>query len=253
MYDDMEWMALALLRAWDSTGIEEYRQGSLDLWEDIKTAWNSHMGGGMAWNKNQPDYKNTPANGPACILAGRLHQRFHNEDDFVWAKRIYDWNMANLVDPETGFVWDGMNRLGDGRIDKDWRFTYCQGVIIGAAIELYKYTGDIAYVESAKRTAFAAKAQLTDPASGMLPDEGNGDCGLFKGILIRYIRELLRLQPDFAEMADLLKVNADTLWNDGRDPATGLFSQSWKTRPDPVLDLSTHLSGIMLMEAVASL
>lgn len=252
-YDDMEWMALALLRAWDLTGEDEYRLGVLDLWEDIKTAWNSNMGGGMAWKKDQPDYKNTPANAPASILACRLYQRFRGKDDFEWAQRIYEWNKANLVDPETGFVWDGLNRLGDGKIDKDWKFTYCQGVFIGAALELYRCTGDPAYVESARRTALAAKEQLSDPATGMLRDEGNGDCGLFKGIFIRYIHELISLQPDFSEMAEWLEINADVLWLAGRDPETGLFSQSWNGRPGPLLDLSTHLSGIMLVEARAAL
>jgi len=42
-----------------------------------------------------------------------------------------------MVDPATGFVWDGKNRTGDGHIDKDWEFTYCQGVFIGAGVELY--------------------------------------------------------------------------------------------------------------------
>ncbi len=72
-YDDMEWMALALLRAFDTFGDEKYKQSTLILWKDIKTAWNCHMGGGMAWRKDQLDYKNTPANAPAAILAARLY------------------------------------------------------------------------------------------------------------------------------------------------------------------------------------
>ena len=56
--------------------------------------------------------------------------------DLEWARRIFEWQRQTLVDPETGLVWDGINRQGDGRIDKDWKFTYCQGVYIGAAVEL---------------------------------------------------------------------------------------------------------------------
>lgn len=252
-YDDMEWMALALLRAWDLTGNHGYRLGVLELWEDIKTAWNSHMGGGMAWKKDQRDYKNTPANAPASILAARLFRRFHGREDFEWAKRIYEWNKSNLVDPVTGFVWDGMNRLGDGGIDKDWKFTYCQGVFIGAAVELYHCTGEPSYIADARRTALAAGEQLAEPGSGMLREEGDGDCGLFKGIFIRYLLELIRLQPDFTEMAEMLKINAETAWTVGRDPETCLFSRSWQEKPGPVLELSTHLSGVMLVEARAAM
>ncbi|MFC3790482.1 glycoside hydrolase family 76 protein [Paenibacillus sp. GCM10012307] len=81
------------------------------------------------------DCKNTPANAPAAILAARLFRRRGDAADLEWAKRIYAWNKDNSADPESGFVWDGMNRLGNGEIDKDWAFTYCQGVFIGAGLE----------------------------------------------------------------------------------------------------------------------
>ena len=45
--------------------------------------------------------------------------------------------------------WDGINRLGDGQIDKDWQFTYCQGYSSGAGIELYSCTGESAYLADA--------------------------------------------------------------------------------------------------------
>ena len=130
-YDDMEWMALALLRVYDATGREEDKEAVLVLWESIKTAWNDHMGGGMAWKKDQLDYRTPPPNAPASILASRLYQRFRRPEDLEWARKIYQYNKS-LVDPDTGFVWDGINRLGDGRIDKDWEYTYCQGVFLGA-------------------------------------------------------------------------------------------------------------------------
>src|SRR5690606_39804151 len=67
---------------------------------------------------------------------------FGNEEDLDWAIKIYDWQKRMLVDPVTGFVWDGMNREGDGKIDKDWKFTYCQGVYIGAGLELYRHRSE---------------------------------------------------------------------------------------------------------------
>jgi predicted alpha-1,6-mannanase (GH76 family) len=64
-------------------------------------------------------YKNTPANAPAVILGARFYQRFQRQYDLEFALKIYAWLQHHLVEGETGFVWDGMNRLGHGKIDKD--------------------------------------------------------------------------------------------------------------------------------------
>ncbi|MEI4878463.1 glycoside hydrolase family 76 protein, partial [Klebsiella pneumoniae] len=85
-----------------------------------------------------------------------------------------------------------INRQGDGRIDKDWRFTYNQGVYIGAAVELYRVTQDRSYLDEAWKTAAYVEQQMTSPATGMLPSEGDGDGALFKGILVRYLLELIK-------------------------------------------------------------
>jgi predicted alpha-1,6-mannanase (GH76 family) len=251
-YDDMEWTALALLRVYDHTGDEEYKKEVMDLWADIRTAWNENMGGGMAWKKDQLDYKNTPANAPASILAARLYARFGSTDDLAWAVRIYEWNRDHLVDPETGFVWDGMNRLGDGAVDRDWAFTYCQGVFIGAGLELFAITQDNRYLKDAERTASAAKERFVDPVSGMLPDEGIDDTGLFKGIFVRYVNLLIeRKAAGSEEWADILRKNGERLWSSGKDSVTGNIGPSWEKQADGPVQLSVQLSGLMLTEALA--
>lgn len=251
-YDDMEWMALALLRVYDATKQERYRTDAGVLWSSIRTAWNGQMGGGMAWKKDQLDYKNTPANAPAAILAARLYQRFQDPEDLAWALRIYEWNKSNLVDPATGFVWDGMNRLGDGKIDYDWAYTYNQGVYIGAGLELYRSTGEPNYLHDAVRTADTAIARFTLQESGLLPDEGEDDCGLFKGIFVRYLHELLKLRPERRDIRELLLHNADVLWRTGRSEQ-GLLSRSWTAPVEPKVQLCAQLSGLMLLEMAAAL
>ncbi|MGN6511666.1 MAG: glycoside hydrolase family 76 protein, partial [Chitinophaga sp.] len=67
-YDDMEWMALACLRAYEATSDEKYKTTAELLWTDIKTGWDDTWGGGIYWNKERKN-KNTPANAPACIIA----------------------------------------------------------------------------------------------------------------------------------------------------------------------------------------
>ena len=252
-YDDMLWMALALLRAYEITDDKVYLGYSRVLWSDIQTGWNDHCGGGIAWRKMQLDYKNTPANGPAVILATRLYRMCGDEEDLEWALRIFRWLSEHLVDPDTGFVWDGMNRLQDGTIDKDWEYTYCQGVYIGAAQELYEVTHDEDYLQLAGRTADTAIKRLTNPVTGILPAEGDsdGDCGLFKGIFIRYLTSLTVSygKPIWREF---LVKNGHNLLARSTSPE-GWFGNSWEGPINRPVSLSVQLSGMMLLESLARL
>ena len=249
-YDDMEWMALALLRLYDSTNDEAALKRVRILWKDIQSAWNDHCGGGMAWRKNQLDYKNTPANAPAAILALRLYRRFGDEADLAWGCKIYEWNRDYLMNPETYYVYDGMNREGDGKIDMDWRFTYNQGVMIGAAVELYQITGEQEYLNVACGIARQVRDTFLNE-NGVFPYEGKDDCGLFRGILMRYLVELARVAPeDVREMIrGMLEQNATMLAENGLR-ADGLIGGEWTSAPaeGQAVDLAQHLSGLMLLE-----
>ncbi|MNB96185.1 Glycosyl hydrolase family 76 [compost metagenome] len=253
LYDDMEWMALAWLRAYQATGVEGYKDTALLLWNDIQTGWNEHMGGGIAWQKSQLDYKNTPANAPAAILAARLYQAFGEASNLEWALKIYRWQKEHLVDPATGFVWDGMNRTGNGQIDKDWKYSYNQGVFIGAAVELYRITKEQEYLEDAHLTFAAAAHELADSQGGVLPDEGNGDAGLFKGILIRYTAEWVKADSAAVDAVDFLRANAECLWEQGKSEDTVLFGTDWTSSTAGVIQLSSQLSAIKLLEKMAEL
>jgi len=251
-YDDMEWMALALLRLWDTTKNPVYQEQVLLLWEDIKTAWNDNMGGGMSWKKDQLDYKNTPANAPAAILAFRLYQRLQREDDLAWGVKILNWNMENLTDPVTGIVWDGINRLGDKKIDIEWNFTYNQGVVIGALIELYKINQSQECLEQAVKIARETKRLFVDTNDGIIPYEGIDDCGLFKGILVRYLYDLIELYPGLDEIKDMILMNAQCVIEKGMNEK-GLIGGNWEEKENYCVDLAQHLSGIMLLEVAAKL
>jgi predicted alpha-1,6-mannanase (GH76 family) len=257
-YDDMAWNALAMLRAYDATNDRRWLDATLTVWTDIQGGWNAAQGGGIAWRKSQRDYKNTPANAPAAILAARLYQRLRRPADLDWALKIYDWQKRTLVDPASGLVYDGINRQGDGQIDLAWKFTYCQGVFIGAALELYRVTQQASYLGDATKTA---DFTLTDPSlnpGGLLRDEGGGDGGLFKGVFVRYFTQLA-LEPSVpaasrGRYAGFLRFNAETLWQRGTTRPALLFGTDWSRPPaGGRTDLTTQLSGATLLEAVALL
>jgi hypothetical protein len=77
----------------------------------LKSGWTEDSGGGIWWrirDKYDEDFKNVPTNGPAAILFARLRDQ-----------RAYEtasWIEANLVDPQTGIVWDGLHVGSDGAI-----------------------------------------------------------------------------------------------------------------------------------------
>ena len=251
-YDDMEWLALALLRAYELTGHQEYLDSTHSLWSYIKLGWNEHQGGGIAWRTDTPEYKNTPANMPAAILSARLHKLEGCEEDLEWACRLFDWEVKTLVDFQDGTVWDGINRQGDGRIDgknsnDSWLFSYCQGVFIGAAMELYHLTGKTEYFGHAQRTAKRSMEILTND-QGLLCEEGDGDGGLFRGIYLRY---LSILNEETGEYSPFILKNANTLWDIGRNKKQGYMGQKWDQCADSKTDLSLFLGGAFLMEMAA--
>ncbi|MCC8409298.1 glycoside hydrolase [Mucilaginibacter sp. UR6-1] len=255
-YDDMEWLALSSLRAYQATDDAAYLNAANTLWTDIKTGLNSNQGGGIAWRKNQLDYKNTPANAPAIIFAARLSRINNNTADLDLAKTLYTWLKGTLVDPSSGLVWDGINGNGDGQISKNL-YTYNQGIFVGAALELYHATNDAAYLNDAMRTAKASLASGDITPGGILKGEGQGDGGLFKGILIRYFTLLAQEDAvaaiDRNELVKFLKFNAETLYTNGIARPAHTISPDWNKKPSGTTDLTTQLSGMMLIEAAATL
>lgn len=258
-YDDMGWLALSSLRAYDATDNATFHDAATLLWDDIKGGWNTNQGGGIAWRKSQLDYKNTPANGPAVILAARLYRLDHDAEDLTWATDIYDWLKSTLVDPTTGLVWDGVNREGNGQIDKNWKFTYNQGLFIGAALELYKTTGELGYLNDAVKTADFVLNDIDLSPGGVLKGEGKGDAGLFKGILVRYLSLLVQESglPAAKRTAyqQFLRFNAETLYSKGILRPAMLIDASWTQKPaqGAAIDCTTQLSGLMLAEIAADL
>jgi predicted alpha-1,6-mannanase (GH76 family) len=254
-FDDMLWLGLAALRLADLGAGEGYRAAAVELWDHVaEHGWNPTLGESLAWRKQQLDYKNTPANGPFIILALRLSRALGDERFRELAERSYNWLTDTLVDPATGFVEDGINREGDGRIDTQWRFSYNQGLYIGASVELFEATGNPDHLESARRTARTAIEQLSDGT--VFVDEGDGgDEGLFKGVFFRYLRPLLAHLDDqeraFHEA--FLDAATATLWRSSFDGEWLRAGNDWRQSPEGRVAYSTQLSAIMALELQAAI
>ena len=253
-YDDMEWNALAILRVYQATGDTKFKEAALQIWEYIKTGWNTNAGGGITWKKGMEYSKNACSNGPACILAARLYQEFGDESNKEWALKIYNWEKSTLFNQNNGAVYDNINSE-TGEIKKDWVFTYNQGTFIGSAVELYKIFNEKAYLNDAMLAADYTTSSLT--SNSVLKSEGTGDGGLFKGIFIRYFTELIRQDRLDASAGkryiQFIRYNAETLWTKGTTTPAVLFGPDWTVKPGFVTGLTEQLSGCMLIEAAAAL
>ncbi|MDR0692614.1 MAG: glycosyl hydrolase family 76 [Prevotellaceae bacterium] len=251
-FDDMEWIALALLRVYKATGEAKYKEAALELWGYIQEGWNNYAGGGIAWERDSHLWsKNACSNGPACILAARLYRETGDETCRDWAFKVYEWEKSVLFNSSTGAVYDNINGQ-TGEKNTSWIFTYNQGTFIGSAVELYKITGEKTYLNDAVLAANYTTTVLVN--SGILKDEGSGDGGLFKGIFVRYFTELIRQEGlDSAvkkRYTQFLQYNAETLWTKGANKKDVLFGTNWRNRPGSETGLTEQISGCMLIEAM---
>ena len=254
-YDDMEWLAIATLRAYEATGDTEYLDVTNELWEDIKGGRSTDgFGGAIQWRKGCSACKNAISNTTAVLYAARRYRRLGADEDLQIARELFTWLKETLVDPASGAVWDNLN-ADSGIIDRN-AFSYNQGTYLAAALELYISTGEAGFMDDAIKTADYAVSNATD---GVLytSEAGGMDGGLFKGILVRYLTQLQR-EGDLPEAkraayVDVIRTNGDTLRRRGVNYENLTASTNWAFPPGVATDYSTQLSGTMLAEAAATL
>lgn len=274
-YDDRAWMVLALGRAGQlGRGARGTTRRLLHaLVEGIDPST-----GVLPWREGDVFF-NVPSNGPAAIAfarAGRLDE----------ACALVDWVFDNLVD-DSGLILDG-ERLSMGGVEVErGRYTYNQGVMIGACLEValaLRERGDrdasTRYLTRLHTLIHSVAKDMATP-EGVIKGGGGGDGGLFNGILMRYLADAaVRLPADgrtdraASRIARrLMLATANSAWQHRLEvDGLPLFPADWtKDATFPQAgglvaasvagavregairerDLSVQLSGWMLMEAAA--
>jgi predicted alpha-1,6-mannanase (GH76 family) len=235
-YDDENWLALVLIRAYDLTGNVEYLYRAESLLRHIMDAWDESCCGaepGGIWWDAAHTQKATASNGGPVITAVRLHARTGGAVYLAFAERAYEYWRRTMVDADSYQVFDHVDP--SGAITR-WSFTYNEGVMIGAAVELYRATQEARYLEDARGYAARMRsAQTVEGSAGAVLYDGTnegcgGDCQQFKGIGYRYLDLLERFDPD-PEIRALLQSSARSLWTVARDPQSGSFSTNWAEAP----------------------
>jgi predicted alpha-1,6-mannanase (GH76 family) len=250
-YDDVAWLGLAVHRA--GALVRGAAGPALAaITDQLEDGWTPDGGGGIWWRRGD-DFKNAPANGPAAILLARVGM-------VPLAAAIADWLAETLVDPRSGLVRDGVRVDGSGiREVVPLIYTYCQGVYLGACVELAQRDGHQRWLDRATALLDAVAARLARP-DGVLPGDGGGDGGLFAGILARYLADAARRHPELAPTAArLVLASAAAAWNGRLEVGGGpVFGPEWARparapqRGTAEADLSVQLSAWMLFEAAAT-
>ncbi|WP_115685786.1 glycoside hydrolase family 76 protein [Corynebacterium senegalense] len=294
-YDDKSWLALAWNRALALDGFTQSKR--LTALEFNILAGIDPSTGVLPWRANETFY-NVPSNGPAAILfarTGRLDK----------SREMVDWIYDNLM-ADNGLVQDGIRMRMHGPEVVEKIYTYNQGTVLGASLEIalalrhdvgladdepidsfdhsHRADASVFYITHIRALVRAIARHLATPRDVILcpPHETHdGDGGLFKGILVRYLADVaVRMPEDSPEnvatkklAARLVMASAESLW-EHRLEVDGLpvFSSDWiedarlphnyGLGPSSISeavglvriderDLSVQLSGWMLLEAAA--
>jgi len=219
-YDDENWFVLTLIHAYDVTGNSKYLNKAEEIYADIQnTAWDNgccgEIKGGLWWNKAHTQ-KATAANAGAVISGLKLYKRTNKVAYRDFAKQVYDFWWANMVDKTTYQVADHINPDGT---KVWWKFTYNEGLMIGASLEMYNTFQKTSYLSGARKIAdFMINNETVSTAYGKVLSDGNaeqcsGDCWQFKGPAYRYLMQLYLEDKNKNVYYEVLKASVDALWN----------------------------------------
>ncbi|MFK0008349.1 glycoside hydrolase family 76 protein [Paenarthrobacter sp. NPDC090520] len=274
-YDDMAWLALSTLRL-DQLAEETRKPGrrrnayvrrSLTL--QFNSAATEDLGGGTFWSTGR-DFKNTPATAPIALYFARTGHRDK-------AQVLVDWLNTKLLNPDNGLYMDGLRIRNGGTVLENAIYTYNQGPVLGALLEL----GGDANINRAAELVEATARGLTVDGTSIIRGQGTGDGGLFTGILVRYLAAAARDRqlPEGARATakEMVLATAEALWAGRHEPsaqesgaaATAGDDNAARTQPvfspDPLrpagetyppgtaVELSTQLQAWMAFEAAATL
>src|SRR4030095_10249519 len=119
--------------------------------------------GGVWWDKAHTQ-KATASNATAAIAGARLYMRTADVSYLNFAVQVYSFWFTNMVNQSSGQVADHISPAG---VKTFYGFTYNEGLMIGASVELNEATGDAAYLTKGHKIAnYMITNQVTSTAYG---------------------------------------------------------------------------------------
>ena len=251
-YDDMAWMGIACIRAYQLFNEQVYLDAANALLADLKNGWVG-PDGGMLWNKRpaDKDIRNACTLWTASCFAARMYLLQKRQEDLDFAQKVYVWAMSNLYNAELGATFS--------EIKSNTYMTYNQGVLIGSSLALYEATNQSSYLGYAVKCGDYCINNDNFGKEGIWRDEGatgelNKNNGIFKGILVHYMVDLVRSKnlPEAKRKAYIqyLESMAVTLY--GATKHDYLIPGDWRRAADAgeKIYLGCQLSGVILFESI---
>jgi predicted alpha-1,6-mannanase (GH76 family) len=226
-YDDEGWWALAWIEAYDLTGEIKYLEMAKVIFEDMATGWDEKCGGGIYWKKGLC-YKSAISNELFMLLAVRLALRDSTQNDYkTWAEKEWQWFSQSGMINKSPLIYDGVRENCEA---KGRHYTYNQGVILAALVDLEKLTGNKEHSVLAEKIALAAIANMST-VDGILkghPKEEIGNDGVqFKGIFMRHLAYLQKYRPN-SKFVSFIQENAAAIEKRATKKGTSLVGSQWE-------------------------
>jgi predicted alpha-1,6-mannanase (GH76 family) len=229
-YDDEGWWALAWLKVYDMTGDDKYLQSAIQIFDDMAFTGYNGTCGAMYWDRART-YQNSIANELFLAVSALLANRAQDKSYYLdWALKQWNWFQNTGLRNNQNLVNDGLDNNCRNNGKQGW--TYNQGVILGALVELNKAQPNGQYIQYATDVANAAIANLAD-GNGVLTEPGfnsnpnmGSDLPQFKGIFMRNL-QILQQATGNQEYANFIRKNADSIWSNDQSSANGTFGNVW--------------------------
>ncbi|SPO30495.1 related to DCW1 - Mannosidase, GPI-anchored membrane protein [Ustilago trichophora] len=254
--DDTGWYALAMLKMFDITHDTKYLDYAVLDAKYLKSFESSACGGGIIWDIPSKSYKNAISNELYLALTAGLANRLQDKKEAKkWlniAKAQYNWFLHSGMINTQSLINDGLT--DDCKNNGKTIWSYNQGVILGAAVELFLADNfKIEYLNQAQRIA---NAVIASPAfnsnSGILVEscEASGSCNTdqdaFKGIFMRNLDKLNRVLSR-GPYTKYIQLQTKQAYNKARN-ATDFYGVQW-TGPVGQANVATQGSAVSLLIA----
>jgi predicted alpha-1,6-mannanase (GH76 family) len=252
-YDDEGWWALAWIKVYDLTKHEKYLKAAADIFEDMKATGTPATCGGIWWDRKRT-HNTAIANELFLSVAAHLANRRPNKEYYVsWAKKQWDWFDKSGLINSNHTINDGIN-VKTCKNDNGIVWSYNQGVILGALVELNKASPNETYIKRAKDIANGAIKHMS--VDGILHDPREPDLGgdgyQFKGVFVRNLQVLHAATGD-ETYKNFLSHNAQTLWDKARHPKDSLLGPVWSGPfNESHSNAATQCSGLDALVAAAA-